>query len=47
MPNTKPPYPAEFKLEAVHLVKESGRRTSDVSRDLEVTGDQSKSSSDS
>lgn len=39
MPNTKPPYPAEFKLEAVRLVKESGRRISDVARDLGVTGE--------
>jgi len=38
MPNTRPPYPAEFKLEAVRLVKESGRRISDVARDLGVTG---------
>jgi len=39
MPNTKPPYPAEFKLEAVRLVKESGRRISEVARDLGVTGE--------
>jgi len=39
MPNTKPPYPAEFKLEAVRLVKESGRRISDIARDLGVTGE--------
>ena len=39
MPNTKPPYPVEFKLEAVRLVKESGRRISDVARDLGVTGE--------
>ena len=39
MPNTKPPYPAEFKLEAVRLVKEGGRRISDVARDLGVTGE--------
>ncbi|MDW7730789.1 MAG: transposase, partial [Bacillota bacterium] len=39
MPNTKPPYPAEFKLEAVRLVKESDRRISEVARDLGVTGE--------
>jgi transposase-like protein len=39
MPNTKPPYPAEFKLEAVRLVKESGQKTSDIARDLGVTGE--------
>lgn len=39
MPNTKPPYPAEFKLEAVRLVKESGRKISDIARDLGVTGE--------
>jgi transposase len=39
MPKTKPPYPVEFKLEAVRLVKESGRRISDVARDLGVTGE--------
>ena len=37
MPNTKPPYPAEFKLEAVRLVKESDLRISDIARDLGVT----------
>lgn len=39
MPITKPPYPAEFKLEAVRLVKESGRKISDIARDLGVTGE--------
>ena len=39
MPNTKPPYPAEFKHEAVRLVKESGRKISDIARDLGVTGE--------
>ena len=39
MPNTKPPYPAEFKLEAVRLLKESGRQTIDISQDLGVTGE--------
>jgi transposase len=39
MPNTKPPYPAEFKLEAVRLVKESGSKISEIARDLGVTGE--------
>lgn len=39
VPNTKPSYPAEFKLEAVRLVKESGRKISDIARDLGVTGE--------
>ena len=39
MPNTKPPYPQEFKREAVRLVKEGGRKISDVARELGVTGE--------
>jgi len=39
MSSTKPPYPAEFKLEAVRLVKESGRKISDIARDFGVTGE--------
>ena len=39
MPNTKPPYPPEFKREAVRLVKEGGRKISDVARELSVTGE--------
>ncbi len=39
MPRTKPPYPPEFKREAVRLVKEGGRKISDVARELGVTGE--------
>lgn len=39
IPNAKPPYPAEFKLEAVSLVKEGDRRINEVARDLGVTGE--------
>jgi len=39
MPNTHPPYPPEFKREAVRLVKEGGRKISDVARELGVTGE--------
>ena len=39
MPNTKPPYPAEFKLEIVRLVKESSRKISELARDLGVTSE--------
>ena len=39
MPNTKPPYPPEFKREAVRLVKEGGRKISEVARELGVTGE--------
>ncbi len=38
MPNTKPPYPPEFKREAVRLVKEGNRKISAVARELGVTG---------
>ncbi|MFO8192601.1 MAG: transposase [Bacillota bacterium] len=39
MPNTKPPYPPEFKREAVRLVKEGDRKISAVARKLGVTGE--------
>jgi len=39
MPNTKPPYPPEFKREAVRLVIEGNRKISDVARELGVTGE--------
>jgi len=38
MPRTHPPYPPEFKLEAVRLVKEGNRNIADVARDLDVSG---------
>jgi hypothetical protein len=37
MPNVKTPNPAEFKLDTVHLVKESGRRISHIARDIGIT----------
>ena len=39
MPRTKPPYPPEFKWEAVRLVKEGSHKISDVARELGVTGE--------
>ncbi len=39
MPNTKPPYPPEFKREAVRLVKKGNRKISAVVRELGVTGE--------
>ena len=37
MPRTRPPYPPEFRAEAVRLVKVSGRRVSQVARELGVS----------
>ena len=34
MPNSKPPYPAEFRAEAVRLVREHGRTIAAVAREL-------------
>jgi transposase len=34
VPKPKPAYPPEFRMEAVRLVREGGRKISDVSRDL-------------
>jgi NTE family protein len=34
VPRTRPPYPEEFRREAVELVRVSGRRVSEVARDL-------------
>ena len=39
MARTHPPYPPEFRLEAVRLVKEGGRKIADVAQDLGVTGE--------
>ena len=36
MPKSRPPYPEEFRREAVELVR-SGRKVSDVARSLGVT----------
>jgi hypothetical protein len=37
MPRTRPPYPPEFRTEAVRLVHESGRTMTEVARDLGVS----------
>ncbi len=34
MPKTRPPYPPEFREEAVRLVSESGKPTAQIARDL-------------
>ncbi len=38
MPRTRPPYPPEFRAEAVRLVREGGRTPEDLARDLGCTG---------
>lgn len=37
MPRSHPPYPAEFKAEAVKLFHTSGRRMQEVANDLGIT----------
>jgi transposase len=37
MPKTRPPYPAEFREEAVRLALTSGKRTSEIAADLGVS----------
>lgn len=37
MPPTKPPYPAQFRAEAVRLVRESGKSIQQVAADLGVS----------
>lgn len=37
MPRSRPPYPAEFKAEAVRLYRESGRSLKAVAQDLGVS----------
>ena len=39
MPSTKPPYPPEFRREAVRLVRSSGRPISEVARELGVSAE--------
>lgn len=36
MPPTRPPYPPEFKEEAVRLMRSSGKPLAQISRDLDV-----------
>ena len=37
MPKTRPPYPEEFRREAVRLLVESGRKPEEVGRELGVS----------
>lgn len=37
MPPTRPPYPPEFKEEAVRLMRSSGRPLAQISRELDVS----------
>lgn len=37
MPRTRPPYPPEFREEAVRLARESGKPTAQIARDLGVS----------
>ncbi len=39
MPATRPPYPPEFRREAVRLVRESGRPKKQIARELGVTSE--------
>jgi transposase len=37
MPRTRPPYPEEFRREAVELVRSSGRPVKEIAKDLGVS----------
>jgi transposase len=37
MPRTRPPYPEQFRREAVELVRTSGRPVKEIAKDLGVT----------
>lgn len=39
MPNTKPPYPPEFRREAVRLVQSGGKPQSQIARELGISGE--------
>ncbi len=39
MPRTRPPYPPEFRHEAVRLVRSSGRPISEAARELGVSAE--------
>lgn len=39
MPNTRPPYPPEFRQEAVRLVRSSGKSIVEVARELGIAGE--------
>jgi transposase len=37
VPRTRPPYPPEFRPEAVRLIRSSGKPLSEISKDLGVS----------
>jgi transposase len=37
VPRTRPPYPPEFRAEAVRLIRSSGKPLSQISKDLGVS----------
>jgi transposase len=37
VPRTRPPYPPEFRAEAVRLIRSSGKPPSEISKDLGVS----------
>ena len=39
MPKSKPPYPPEFRAEAIRLARTSGKPRSQLARELGVTGE--------
>jgi transposase len=39
VPRTRPPYPPEFRQEAVRLVRETGRPQAQIARELGVAGE--------
>ena len=39
MPRTRPPYPPEFRQEAVRLVRSSGKAIVEVARELGIAGE--------
>ena len=39
MPRTRPPYPPEFRQEAVRLVRSSGKSIVEVARELGIAGE--------
>ena len=38
MPNTRPPYPPEFRQDAVRLVQSSGRAQTQIAHELGISG---------
>jgi transposase len=38
VPRSRPPYPPEFRAEAVRLIREGGRNPEDLARELGCTG---------